>query len=473
MSILPDDRSTLTDLAQQSPSLHRKRYVLIPLRLITALATLIAIGTGLLLLPPMTTRPITFTDALFTATSAAAVTGLSVLTTSTDFTRLGQWVILLLMQFGGLGFVVVLVLTLRLLGRQVSLIDRLAVSNSLGLASARDILRVLGRTVVFMLAIEGVGALILWLHWRSGDIVSEGDAAFYALFHAIAAYCNAGFDLFSGLAAYPDGLPADFVTLLTLGLLIIMGGLGIPVYMEMLHRRVRHAAGSRMRPLSLHTRLTLWSALILILVGWAGLLVAEYRHDGVLAGLSFGERALRAWFQSVAARTAGFPAFSAFGDIHEASRLLLMVLMFIGSAPASMGGGITTGTLSVLVAATWSLNRGHKGIQVGNRAISPATVWRATSVLIVSVAVVSATTWLLLLSQDLTLSLALFEIVSAFSTTGLSLGATGRLDTFGRLLVIAVMFWGRLGAITIMLAVLRRSNRETRLRYPEETVLVG
>lgn len=473
MSTLPGDRSTLTDLAQESLSLHRKRYVLIPFRLIAALATLIAIGTGLLLLPPMTTHPISFTDALFTATSAAAVTGLSVLTTSVDFTRWGQWVILFLMQFGGLGFVVVLVLTLRLLGRQVSLIDRLAVSNSLGLAGPRDILRVLGRTVVFMLAIEGVGALILWLHWRSSGIVPEGDAAFYALFHSIAAYCNAGFDLFSGLARYPEGLPADSVTLLTLGFLVVLGGLGIPVYMEMLHRRIRHAAGSRVRALSLHTRLTLWSALILILVGWAGLLAAEYRHDGVLAGMSFGERALRAWFQSVAARTAGFPAFSDFGDIHEASRLLLIGLMFIGSAPASMGGGITTGTLSVLVAATWSLNRGHKGVQVSDRAISQATVWRATSVLIISVAVVSAATWLLLLSQNLTLSTALFEIVSAFSTTGLSLGATGQLDTFGRLLVIAMMFWGRLGAITIMLAVLKRSNRETLVSYPEEAILVG
>ena len=175
---------------------HRKRRVPVPVRLVAALAALIGLGTVLLLLPGMTTRPITFMDALFTATSAAAVTGLAVLSTSTDFTRLGQWVILLLMQVGGLGFLVTLVLTVRLLGRRVSLMDRLAVSSSLGLASTQAILQILSRTVVFMLAVEGAGALVLWVHWRLSGIVPAGSAAFYALFHAVAAFCNAGFDLF-------------------------------------------------------------------------------------------------------------------------------------------------------------------------------------------------------------------------------------------------------------------------------------
>ena len=179
----------------------------VPVRLVAALAALIGLGTVLLLLPGMTTRPITFMDALFTATSAAAVTGLAVLSTSTDFTRLGQWVILLLMQVGGLGFLVTLVLTVRLLGRRVSLMDRLAVSSSLGLASTQAILQILSRTVIFMLAVEGAGALILWVHWRLSDIVPAGSAAFYALFHAVAAFCNAGFDLFYGLPQYPEGLP--------------------------------------------------------------------------------------------------------------------------------------------------------------------------------------------------------------------------------------------------------------------------
>ena len=463
----------LSELSQEALVLHRKRRMPVPLRLLIALAGLIAIGTGLLLLPCMTTQRISLIEALFTSTSASAVTGLSVLTTSTAFTRLGQWVILLLMQFGGLGFLVTIVLTLRLLGRRISLVDRLAVSSSLGLASPKDILQILGRTVVFMLAVEGLGTLILWAHWRLSGIVPAGDAAFYAIFHAVAAFCNAGFDLFAGLPRYPAGLPADPISLLTLGFLVIIGGLGIPVYMEMLHRRSARKQIGRPLRLSLHTRLALWSALILILLGWLGLLISEYRHSGVLSELPFIERVLHAWFQSVATRTAGFTSLSDFANLHEASRLLIICLMFIGSAPASMGGGITTGTFSVLVIAMWSLARGYDTVRVGQRAIPSAMVWRAITVLIISLGTVIIGTWLLLISQDLAFSPALFEVVSAFSTTGLSLGVTGQLNTFGRLVIIVMMFWGRLGAITIMLALLKRGTRESLAKYPEEIVLVG
>jgi trk system potassium uptake protein TrkH len=348
MTSSPGSHPTFAEATQEALDLQRQRRVPVPLRLLTALAALIGLGAGLLLLPWMTTQPISFMDALFTATSASAVTGLAVLTTSTAFTRPGQWVILGLMQFGGLGFLVTVVLTLRLLGRRISLVDRLAVSSSLGLASPKAILQVLGRTVAFMLAVEGIGALILWAHWRWSGIVPAGDAVFYALFHAVAAFCNAGFDLFSGLPQYPEGLPTDPITLLTLGWLAIIGGLGIPVYMELLHRRTDRHEGKRLRRLSLQTRLALWSALILVLIGWLGLLLGEYRHAGVLSEFSLGERVLRAWFQSAAARTAGFAGFSDFASLHESSRLLLICLMFIGSAPASMGGGVTTGTISIL-----------------------------------------------------------------------------------------------------------------------------
>jgi trk system potassium uptake protein TrkH len=165
MTPTPGSRPNAANMAQQAFSLQRKRLLPVPLRLVTALATLIGIGTGLLLLPWSTTQRISFMDALFTATSASAVTGLTVLTTSTAFSRLGQWVILLLMELGGLGFLVVTVLTLRLLGRRISLVDRLAISSSLGLASPGAILGVLGRTVAFMLGVEGIGTLILWAHW--------------------------------------------------------------------------------------------------------------------------------------------------------------------------------------------------------------------------------------------------------------------------------------------------------------------
>jgi trk system potassium uptake protein len=473
MTPTQDSRPNATNVAREVLSLQRKRLLPVPFRLVAALAALIGIGTGLLLLPWSTTQPISFMDALFTATSASAVTGLTVLTSSTAFTRLGQWVILLLMELGGLGFLVVTVLTLRLLGRRISLIDRLAISSSLGLASPRAILNVLGRTVAFMLAVEGIGMAILWIHWSRSGMVPAEDAAFYALFHAVAAFCNAGFDLFSGLPGPPRDVLSDPVSLLTLGGLVIVGGLGIPVYMELLHRRTTRREGMRLRRLSLQTRLALWAAVTLILAGWAGLLISEFGHPGVLADVPLGERVLQTWFQSVSARTAGFPGFSDFTNISQASRLLLMVLMFIGSAPASMGGGITTGTFSVLMVAVWSFGRGYERVQAGQRTIAMAMLWRAVTVLVISLGVVVIATWLLLLSQDLDFSPALFEVVSAFSTTGLSLGVTGQLNTIGRLLIIAIMFWGRLGAVTIMIALLKRSTRERLKQYPEETVLVG
>jgi len=365
------------------------------------------------------------------------------------------------------------VLTVRLLGRRVSLMDRLAVSSSLGLANTQAILQILSRTVLFMLAVEGAGALILWVHWRLSSIVPAGSAAFYALFHAVAAFCNAGFDLFYGLPQYPEGLPADPISLLTLGALVIIGGLGIPVYIELLNRR--SARKDRRRPArwSLQTRLAVWSAVILTAVGWAGLLAGEFRHPGVLTGLPLGERLVRTWFQSVAARTAGFPGFSDFAQLSEASRWLLMCLMFIGSAPASMGGGITTGSFSVLTLAMWSFARNYGTVRVGQRAISGATVWRALAVLMISLSVVAVVAWLLLFTQNVEFSAGLFEVVSALSTTGLSLGITGQLDTVGRLLIILTMFWGRLGAITIMLALLKHGTRQRLVNYPEETVLVG
>ena len=463
----------LAERAEHGLDVSRRRFVPIPLRLAAALALLILVGTGLLLLPWMTTQRISVMDAMFTATSASAVTGLTVVPTSTTYTRLGQWVILGLMQMGGLGFVVTYALTLRLMRRQVSLMDRLAVSSSLGLASPRSILQILAQTVVFMLAVEGVGAAILWLNWVIRGVVPAGEAGFYALFHTVAAFCNAGFDLFFGLPQYPGGLPADRVTMLTLGCLVIIGGLGIPVYMDGLQRWNLRSKSSRRRRLNLHTKLVLWSALILILVGWAGLLVSEYRHDGTLSGLSVGDRVIRAWFQSVAARTAGFASLGDFASMHEASRVLLICLMFIGSAPASMGGGITTGTLAVLAVAMWSLGRGYHGVRAGHRAVSMAMVWRAVTVLVISLGVVMIGTWLLLVSQDLSMSEGLFEVVSAFSTTGLSLDVTGRLDGFGRALIMSLMFWGRLGAITIMLVLLKRDRHESLVEYPEETVLVG
>lgn len=427
---------------------------------------MIFLGTILLSLPGMTTRSLSLMDIFFTATSAVTVTGLSVATTSTDFTALGQAVILLLVQIGGLGFVVMVVLTLILIGRPLNLTNRLALTSEMGLDKPGSIQTILRRTLLIMIVIEAIGAVLLYLHWTSNDIVPGERSVFYAIFHSVMAFCNAGFDLFAGLPEYPAGLPNDIVTLLILGFLVFFGGLGTPVYMDLLFRK-------GYRRLSLTSRVTLLTATILVLVGMVGLIIGEIHGQGLLKDVPFFHRLVIAWFQSVSARTAGFPGLSSFDQLHQSSRLLLIVLMFIGSGPASMGGGITTGTFAVLTLVMMSYIRGEKKPVVFHRTISPGTVSRATAVLLVSLGVVGLATWLLLLTHPFQLNLALFEVVSAYATVGLTLGVTPELNDFGRLLIAFVMFWGRLGAMTIMIVLLQRQTNAQLVSYPEETLLVG
>lgn len=445
---------------------QRRRRIPVALRLVMGLAALALLGTLVLwLVPGLTLRPLTFMEAAFTATSAVTVTGLTVVTTSTQFTLAGQFVILLLIQIGGLGFMFAAVLIFILLGRRVSLLDRLTLSSSLGLDKPSAILVILRRVLIGILVIEGVGALLLYLHWRFNGIVPAENALFYAIFHAVSAFCNAGFDLFDGLARYPEGIPGDSVSLLIMGVLVILGGLGIPVFGDLLYRR-------RMRRIGLHTRLTLTAVVFLILLGWAGLLISEVQPGGVLQDDPWSTRLVHSWFQSVSTRTAGFPGLRDFDQMQSPARLLVMVLMFIGSAPASMGGGITTGTFAVLGVTLVSYARGYAGPRVNGRSISAGAVRRATAVLTLSLAVVFSASWLILLTHDLEFDTVLFEVVSAFATCGLSLGITDELNTFGRLIIMLMMFWGRLGALTIVIALLQSRPTVQLVQYPEEDVLL-
>ncbi len=437
-------------------------------RVVGGLALMILIGTLLLLLPGMTTRPISPMEAFFTATSAVTVTGLNIIPTSTGFTFLGQIVLLLLIQTGGVGFVTLIVLALHLMGRYVSLIDRLAVTKAMGLDKPGRILQILRNAILGMFVIEGVGAALLYLHWRMAGIAPPGKIGFYALFHAVSAFCNAGFDLFVGLPAYPNGLPNDNITLIILGMLVLLGGLGIPVFMDLFSHY-------RRRRVNLNTWLTLITAAGLILVGWGGLFFSEHlMGHGVIRNEGIVNSLVQTWFQSVSTRTAGFPGLHSFSLVGSDSRLLIIALMFIGSAPASMGGGITTGSFAVLTLAVWNFVRGSDTVQVRHRTISAMTVRRAAVVLLISLAIVVIASWLILLTNEFSFNKVLFEVVSALATCGLSMGITGDLNAFGQLVIIAMMFFGRAGVVTLMMALARRDPYPRQhLDFPEEDVLVG
>lgn len=446
---------------------HQRPYkprIQVATRIVLGLAGMIVVGTLLLLLPGMAVNGrLTPLQAFFTATSALTVTGLATFPVGRDLTLAGQIILLLLIQFGGVGYMVAAAVILRIIGRRVPLMDRLALSNSLGLDTPAAILKILKRSLIGIVAIEGSGALLLLGNWWLSGTVDTDHIVFYAIFHAVSAFCNAGFDLFAGLPQYPNGFPTDNFTLIVFGSLIVLGSLGIPVLSELF---------AWQRRFSLHTRLTLAVVAFLTILGWVGLWLAEATH-GVLVEMPLNEQLVRTWFQSVSARTAGFAGVPNFDQLQPESRLTLITLMFIGSAPASMGGGITTGTFVVLLLALWGYARGTAHAQIGGRRIAVGTVRRAGAVLTVGLFVVITATWLILIREDMALDHVLFEVVSAFATCGLSLGITAQLSTFSQCIIASVMFWGRLGALTIVSAIGQQSKQTPLVQYPEESVLIG
>jgi trk system potassium uptake protein TrkH len=434
-----------------------------PLRLALGLAAMILLGTILLALPGVgVNRSLTLNEAFFTATSALTVTGLTIITPGSDLSLFGQILLLILIQIGGVGFMVAAVLVFRLMGRSISFADRLALRDSFGLLDLHAIVKLTRSVFAFVISLELVGTLLLWLRWQSQ--LGSGRAAFYALFHAVSAFCNAGFNLFAGTPGF-TGIPKDNYTLGVFGVLIFIGGLGIPVIADI-------ALWKKTRRLSLHSRLTLIVSFALVLAGWWGLYLAEGSQGGTLVDEEMPRALTLSLFQSISARTAGFTAIDRFQDLTPSSQLLKIILMFIGTAPASMGGGITTGTFTVLVLALWAYVRGRERPHAFGRSIGDFTVRRASAVLTISILVILGSTWLLLITHPhAVLDKVIFEVVSAFATCGLSLEYTSNFDIMGQVVIAFVMFWGRLGALTIVLA-LGGLVRRGLIEYPEEKILI-
>jgi trk system potassium uptake protein len=435
------------------------------IRLALGLALMVFVSTLILMLPAVgAERSLRPNEALFTAVSALTVTGLSIITPSTDLSLLGQMVLLVLIQVGGVGYMVGAVIIFRLLGRSISFTDRLALRDSFGLLDMNAILTLTRRVLATVIALELIGAILLWFHWRAD--LGSGRAAVYAIFHAVSAFCNAGFDLFAGTTGF-NGIPNDTFSLTVMGTLIFIGGLGIPVVTDILLVLIR----SR-RTLSLHSRLTLLITGILIILGSAGLFFPETQPGGTLSELPMKRAITISVFQSISARTAGFSAIDDFYDLAPSSQLLKITLMFIGTAPASMGGGITTSTLVVLLLGLWAFARGRETPHIFGRSLGAATMRRASAVLTISLAVVISVTWLLLITHPgASLDRVLFEVISAFATCGLSLGYTSNLSVFGQVVICLVMFWGRLGAITIIMALAQLAPPRL-VAFPEEQILM-
>ncbi|NUM77825.1 hypothetical protein HUU40_25975 [candidate division KSB1 bacterium] len=437
--------------------------------LMASFGGLILLGTFLLTLPAASQGdPVGFIDALFTATSATCVTGLTVVDTGKTFSLFGQSVILALIQLGGLGLMTFSSFFMYLLGGgRLSLGGRDILQETLSQGPMQNLKALLKTVFLATVVIEITGALLLTLCFLRDMPVTS--AFYYGVFHAVSAFCNAGF------ALYVDNLEAfkgDVLFNFTITSLIILGGLGFVVIFEINRKRQRPQYH-----LSLHARLVLRMTAGLIIAGAVGIFVLEITNT--LEKLPWGERILSCYFQSVTARTAGFNTLSV-GTLTDATLLLLIALMFIGASPGSCGGGIKTTTGAVLLAFIRARFRNEENVHLLHRRIPSDVLARAISVVFFSAALIMIFTFLLLFSEAASIShqqsrgifLELFfEVTSAFATVGLSTGITSSLTPLSKLLITLVMFIGRLGPLTVAIAVGKEAK--TRFTYAQENVLIG
>ncbi len=429
----------------------------------------IAVGTLLLMLPFARAGEgrADFVTALFTATSATCVTGLSVVDTATYWSAAGRWIILALIQVGGLGVMMMGAGVAMMVRRKITIGQRLLISSSLNLDSVGGIIRLAHIILIGTFAFEGVGALLLTLcflpefgFWKA---LERG------VFIAVSAFCNAGFDnlgvggAFASITAYGEH-PG---VLLVLAALIILGGIGFYVWSELLEK-VKEKKRHR---LSLHTKLVLVTTALLLLIGTVGFFLAELSNPA-RAGQTGAVRILQAFFQSVTCRTAGFDHIGQ-GTLTSASVALSDILMLIGGSPGSVAGGIKTTTMAVLILSAWSTLKGKKRTEAFGRTIPHKSIFDAMTLffLVFSAAICGAMAISMVEGVDFVG--AFYETLSAIATVGLSLGLTPGLGLFSRLLLILLMFLGRVGIITVGMAALMRDNGEADIKLPEGKVIIG
>jgi len=445
-----------------------------------ALSFLILILTGAVLLyfPRATTdlQGATFLDALFTSASAACVTGLVVLNTNVGtgmmvhlqtFSTFGQIVILALMQIGGLGIMTLSTAAVVLIGGKLSFRDKKMMSSMLDEEGSVTLMGLVKRIVIMTLAFESVGALLLGLRFTH-YFADNGQAAWYGIFHAISAFNNAGFSLFPTSLT---GFDTDPVIIPVISILIIVGGLGFAVVNTLFSpAQWRQGIRQGIKRLPIHTKIVLISTTFLIFGGMTLLMIFDY--NGSMAGLGFGRKAVGAFFQSVSARTTGFNSLD-ISQITRSAALIFVLLMFVGASPGGTGGGIKTTTVVVFIAALRSMLRGRDEFEIFHRRIAKSVVQKAVAITAMSFVFVMGALVLLLATQPKIPTVSLmFETFSAFGTVGLSMGATTALNPFGKWVIIILMYVGRIGPVTLALAV-AENRTKGEVSYPEGKVVVG
>ncbi|WAA11164.1 TrkH family potassium uptake protein [Fervidibacillus albus] len=419
---------------------------------------MILVGAFLLKLPISHEHSITWSDAFFTATSATTVTGLSVVDTGSSFTVFGQVVIMLLIQLGGTGTMVFAVFLLIMFGKKIGLKERLLIQNSLNQNHIGGIVQLVRSLLLYTFIIEGIGLIFLAFRWVPEYGWKTG--LYYSLFHSVSAFNNAGFSLWKdNLSAYVG----DPIVNIVISTLFIIGGIGFIVVKDIWKKRSFHK-------LSLHSKLMIVGTFLMNVVATIMIFFLEYGNADTFGNLSISEKWFGSYFQAVTTRTAGFNTLD-IGQMTPASLFLMMGLMFIGAGSASTAGGIKLTTFIILIFSMITYLTYKKETVLYHRAIKRATIFRSLSIVTISLLLIFSGIFILTVTEKQPFIQIAFEVFSAFGTVGLSTGITAELSIIGKLVMIVMMYIGRIGPLTFAFLFTKKIN--TPLRYPEEEVFTG
>ena len=432
--------------------------------IILGFAGVIVLGALLLMLPISTQNGVVtpFSKTLFTATSAVCVTGLVVFDTASYWSGFGQLIILIMIQIGGLGVISVASFLSMLAGRKISLMQRQTMQNALSAPQMGGIVKLTRFIFLVSFAIEGIGALLLMPVFMTKYGIR---GIWMAVFHSVSAFCNAGFDLMgkyevgSSLALFEK----SFSVMVPIAMLIIVGGIGFQVWMDLLQNR------HHVKRFSLHTKVALTSTLVLILGGWVLYFIFEY--DGHLAVLTMPQKVLSSFFMSVTTRTAGFAGFD-LTELSQSGSLLTMILMLVGGCPGSTAGGMKTTTVAVMVLSVCGMSRGHSDITVFKRRLNKDLIKHAAVIVFVYITAVLGATLAICAVEGVNMSSVLFETCSALGTAGLSQGLSASAGEFTKIVLIILMYGGRIGGLSLLL-VFAEKKTEPPLKRPAEKIMIG
>ncbi|MBN2815025.1 MAG: ATPase [Bacteroidales bacterium] len=462
--------------------IRKATLVLNPAQLfMLSFALLILVGAALLKLPNATTSPISYVDALFTSTSAICVTGLIVVDTATQFTALGKSIILLLFQAGGIGIMTFTsFFGFFFKGGSASFSERFVLSDFFSEDNVSEIRKTLAKVIFITLLFEAIGAALIYISLDNTHFPNIGSRIRFSVFHAVSAFCNAGFStLTDGL--YDFRIRNTYPILYVVSMLIILGGIGFPILLNLytfvkykllsLFSLIRFGRKKDFIPMmiNVNSRLVIYTTLFLIVVGC--LFYFLFENDNTLKEMSVAGKLAHTFFSSVTPRTAGFNVVN-MGDLSTAAIVLTIFLMWVGASPVSSGGGIKTSTFAIALLNVLRIARTKRHIEFHHREVHERSVDRAFAIIIISIIMLGSFSLVLhLLEPDKSALAVLFECVSAFSTVGLSLGITPMLSNYAKILLIVLMFIGRMGILTLLFALVSKTKTSV-YRYPKENIVI-